>query len=194
MFDRIDKEPSDHLEEIIFSDSDITERIDFMKNCINLDGFLGKEHNIYSGGYFSKLKNDYEFEIFSLLNKIKHLEKKEETLYINKKDLYIVGYFKKKGSECGGGARVRAINIDEAIEEAKMIYPKYANDKNYIYEARPLNTFSSELFFTILNTTDEFDYQDKEEFLSILSFIQKSLDSSNYEKFKITIEGKPKKQ
>ncbi|MDK2050549.1 ParB/RepB/Spo0J family partition protein [Aliarcobacter butzleri] len=75
--------------------------------------------------------------------RIKELEKEIEEL--NNKEVYIVSYRQKKGTEAGGGFRCRALHQGEAIEIAKQSkYKDLANDKNIIWETRTLKSSCNE--------------------------------------------------
>ncbi|WP_152017928.1 ParB/RepB/Spo0J family partition protein [Aliarcobacter butzleri] len=75
--------------------------------------------------------------------RIKELEKEIEEL--NNKEVYIVSYRQKKGTETGGGFRCRALHQGEAIEIAKQSkYKDLANDKNIIWETRTLKSSCNE--------------------------------------------------
>ena len=89
-----------------------------------------------------------ELNVVEILKaKIKELEKEIEEL--NKKEVYIVSHRQKKGTESGGGFRCRALHEYEAIELGKKHYPpKYANDKNIIWEARTLKSHCNVSFMS----------------------------------------------
>lgn len=136
-------------------------------------------------------ENQYYLEIYRLSVELEELKRKtKDTIeYENKEDLYIVSYAHKSGVPHGGGYRVWATNIDQAIEKGKEHYLEYAKDKKYFFNARPLNTFSRSTLFTIVKTYDEFEYC-QVDYSALEDDIQKTLDNSSFDKFKITIEGK----
>lgn len=120
------------------SKKDIEGRIYMLKICVSNDGYIGKDNHAYGKGCGTGVLNDYEIAIFNLLK-----EFKEEIEELNKKETYIISYQNKKTSHGGGGHRVRAYNKNEALELGKEHYSEYAKDKNYIFEARSLSSYSN---------------------------------------------------
>lgn len=89
------------------------------------------------------LDNCYEKTIHDLLVEIEELKEKE---------LYIVSYkHKKEKGSGGGGQRVRAVNHNDAVGQAKEHYSKFWKDsrniKDYYFYAEPVRNYDSLVSF-----------------------------------------------
>lgn len=88
---------------------------------------------------FIFLDNSYEKAIYDLYVELRDITDKE---------IFVISYQQKKGSQVGGGHRVRAINKADAIEQGRAFYKEYAKDSNYFFTAQPLRGYESNPRFT----------------------------------------------